>query len=113
MPTYKVNEAGVRNAERLIRDRQVDSTSDWQEAQPSADDENRFVEAHGYDAFGEWHLAIDPTAGEEAKGRYAFPFGDFSKLHRDGLTSAKQRAAQHDHPEIADAADALIAKLDE
>ena len=112
MPNYKVNDAGVKNAERLIREGKVDSTSDWADAQPASDDENAFVEQHGYDAFGEWHLAVDPAAGEDTKSRYAFPFGDFEQLHRDGLTSAKQRAAQYDHREIAQAADELLDKLD-
>jgi len=50
-------------------------------------------------------------AGEETKGRYAFPFGDFEKVHRDGLNSAKQRAAQYEHDEIERAANDLLQKL--
>lgn len=112
MATYKVNESGVRNAERLIRDGKVEPDADWGDGQPSSDDENSYIDEYGYNAYGEWHLAIDPEAGEETKGRYAFPFGDFTKLYRDGLTSAKQRAAQHEHQEIAEAADRLLAQLD-
>lgn len=112
MTTYQVNTAGVRNAERLINQGDVDADGAWQDAQPSADDENSFIESSGYDAYGEWHLAVNPDAGEDTKSRYAFPFGDFKKLYRDGLTSAKQRAAQYDHDEIADAADRLLAQLE-
>lgn len=112
MPSYKVNQAAVRNAEQLIEDGMVDSSTEWADGQPSTDDENDFIDANGYDAFGAWHLAIDPDAGEETKSRYAFPFGDFSKVHRDGLTSAKQRAAQHEHDEIAQAADRLLDRLE-
>lgn len=112
MPSYKVNHAGVQNAQRLIREGKVDSTSDWADGQPDADAENAFVEEHGYASFGEWHLAIDPEAGEDTKSRYAFPFGDFEKLFRDGVTSAKQRAAQYEHREIEQAADKLLDQLD-
>ena len=111
MPDYEVNQAAVRNAERLIRDGKVDASTDWREGQPSTDQENDFIDANGYEAFGEWHLAVDPAANEGTKGRYAFPFGDFSKLYRDGVTSAKQRAAQYEHQEIADAADRLLEQL--
>lgn len=111
MPTYKVNDEAVRRAEQLIRDGHVDSSSDWSDAQPSTDDENDFIDSNGSDAFGEWHLAIDADASEGTKSRYAFPFGDFSKVYRDGLTSAKQRAAQYGHDEIERAADELLEQL--
>ena len=111
MTKYELNDKAVRNAERLIRDGKVDSSTEWSDGQPSTDEENEFIDQHGYEAFGEWHLAIDPDAGEDTKGRYAFPFGDFSKVHRDGLNSAKQRAAQYEHDEIERAADALLRKL--
>jgi len=113
VPNYKVNDAAVQNAEKLIRDGKVDSDTDWSDGQPSTDDENRFIEDHGYDAFGEWYLAIDPDASEDTKSRYAFPFGDFEKVYRDGVTSAKQRAAQNDHDAIERAADQLLKKLGE
>lgn len=51
-------------------------------------------------------------ASEDTKGRYAFPFGDFSRLNRSGLMSAKQRAAQYEHKEIEEAADRLLEQLD-
>lgn len=111
MAKYELNKSAVRNAEQLIRDGKVDSSTEWSDGQPSTDAENEFIDHHGYEAFGEWHLAIDPDAGEETKGRYAFPFGDFSKVHRDGLNSAKQRAAQYEHDEIERAADDLLDKL--
>lgn len=113
MARYEVNEAGVENARRLIEAGKVDDDSDWSDAQPSSEAENSYLEKNGYEPYGEWHLAVNPEASEETKSRYAFPFGDFAKLHRDGVTSAKQRAAQYEHQEIADAADRLLALLDE
>lgn len=111
MPNYKVNKDAVRHAEKLIRQGKVDSSTDWSDGQPSTDAENSFIDKNGYEAFGEWHLAIDPEASEDTKSRYAFPFGDFSKVYRDGLTSAKQRAAQNEHQEIERAADDLLDQL--
>lgn len=64
-----------------------------------------------HDEFGKWHLAIDPDASPETKGRYGFPFGDFRRLNSDGLTSAKQRAAQFEHKAVADAAADLLERL--
>ena len=113
MPTYRVNEDGVAKARELIDAGTYDDTTEWSEATPSADDENAEVEKHGYEGFGAWHLAIDPDAGEETKGRYRFPYGDFAKVNRAALIHAKQRAAQNGHDEIEKAADRLLQRLDE
>ena len=79
MPTYELNEAAVRQARSLIDDGKTDTTTEWSDAAPSADDGNDVIEEHGYDGYGAWHLAIDPDASEETKGRYAFPYGDFRR----------------------------------
>ena len=73
MATYRVNEDGVAKARELIDDGKYDDTTEWSDAAPSADDENAEIDKHGYDGFGAWHLAIDPDASEETKGRYKFP----------------------------------------
>jgi hypothetical protein len=112
MPTYSVHTAGVRKAEGLIDAGEHDTTTEWSDAAPSASQENDHVDRYGYDGFGEWHLAVDPEASEETKGRYAFPFGDFTTVNRAALVHAKQRAVQNDHQAIADAADALLERLD-
>lgn len=112
MTSYSVNDAGVRQARRLIDDGKVDTTTEWSSAAPSTDDENAVVEKDGYEGFGAWHLAVDPEASEETKGRYAFPYGDFSRVNRAALIHAKQRAAQNDHGEIEEAADGLLEHLD-
>ena len=112
MPTYRVNEDAVAHARRLIDDGKVDTDTEWSDAAPSADDGNAEIERHGYDGYGAWHLAVDPDASEETKKRYAFPFGDFSKVNRAALIHGKQRAVQNDHQEIADAADDLLRRLD-
>lgn len=113
MPTYSVNDAAVRQARALIDDGKYDTTTEWSDAAPSTEDENRVVEADGYDGFGAWQLAVDPEASPETKGRYAFPYGDFSRVNRAALIHAKQRAAQNDHAEIEAAADRLLQRLDD
>lgn len=112
MPSYRVNKAGVDNAEKLIDSGKYDDDTEWSDAAPSTEQQNEVIDKQGYDGFGAWHLAVDPDAGEETKGRYAFPFGDFKKVNRAALIHAKQRAAQNDHDEIEKAADRLLEKLD-
>lgn len=113
MPTYRVNQDGVAQARELIDAGKYDADTEWSDAAPSADDENAEIEKHGYEAFGAWHLAVDPDASEETKGRYTFPYGDFVKVNRAALIHAKQRAAQNDHDEIEKAADRLLQRLDQ
>jgi hypothetical protein len=113
MPTYRVHEAGVRKARELIDSGDYDDTTEWSDAAPSADEENRAIDRHGLEGYGEWHLAVDRDASDDTKGRYRFPFGDFRKVNRAALIHAKQRAAQNDHAEIEKAADSLLSRLDE
>lgn len=108
----KVNEAAVKKAKSLIKDRQVNLDSDWSEDQPSTQEKNAFLEKHTWDEYGRWFLAIDTEAKPETRDRYNFPYGDFRRLHRDGLIAAKQRAAQNDYHAIEKAADELLELLD-
>lgn len=113
MTTYRLNDAAVSKARKLIDAGRYDDSTEWSAAAPSADDENSEIDKHGYDGFAEWHLGIDPDASEETKKRYAFPYGDFAKVNRAALIHGKQRASQNDHDEIADAAGRLLEYLDE
>jgi hypothetical protein len=113
VPDYRVHRPGVDRARRLIDAGAVDADTDWSDAAPSAAEENTEIEAHGYDGYGSWHLAVDPDASADTKKRYAFPFGDFSRVNRAALIHAEQRAAQNDHAQIAEAADELLRRLDE
>jgi hypothetical protein len=112
VPNYRVNKDGVAQARDLIDAGKYDDTTEWSDAAPSAAEENEFIERHGWEAYGRWHLAVDPEAAEDTKKRYAFPYGDFSKVNRAALIHAKQRAAQNGHEEIEKAADELLDRLD-
>jgi hypothetical protein len=112
MASYSVNEAGRRKAEQLIRRRQYVVRSDWGNSQPTADRENAFLEAHGWRDYGAWHLGLTDGATDETKGRYAFVFGDFRRLHRSGLIACQYRASEWEHKEIELAAHELLQLLD-
>jgi hypothetical protein len=112
MTTYKLNQAAVRQARRLIDEGTVDAKTEWGDAAPSASDGNKEIDREGYDGYGRWHLGIDTEASQDTKGRYGFPYGDFTKVNRAALIHAKQRAAQNDHAEIESAAGDLLERLD-
>jgi len=110
----KLNQRGFEHAKKEIAagDVELDERDDWSEHQPSTEDENRFIEEHGYDAYARWHLGIDDEKGESTKGRYKFPYGDFAKVHRCGVLSAESRAGQYKHTDIELAAAHLHGALD-
>ena len=112
MATYRLNDAAVRKARRLIDAGTYDDETEWSKAAPSAERENQEIERHGPDGYGAWHLAIDPDASEGTKGRYRFPYGDFTRVNRAALIHAKQRASQNGHVAIEKAADELLQRLD-
>ncbi len=113
MSKYNVNQAAAEKIHSMIDANQYVLDSDWSEAQPTTEQENEYLEKHGWDAFGQWHLAIDTTASEQTKDRYGFICGDLQRVHRSGLIAAKQRAAQNDHAAIEKFADELLQKLDQ
>jgi hypothetical protein len=102
----------VAHAQRLIDARHYVLDSDWGDAQPTTEDENRFLESHSWDEYGEWHLALTDGAGDETKGRYGFVFGDFQRLHRMGLIACQYRAAEWQHKEIELVAHDLLQRFD-
>ena len=113
MTTYKVNEAAVKQARRLIDEGAIDTETGWGEAAPAAAEGNEEIEHEDYDGYGRWHLGIDTGASEETKNRYGFPYGDFKKVNRSALIHAKQRASQNGHEEIEKVAGDLLDQLDE
>jgi hypothetical protein len=112
MASYSVNEHAVAHARRLIDGRQYVLESVWSDVQPSAVDENVFLESHSWDDYSAWHLGLTDGASDETKARYAFVYGDFRRVHRMGLISCQYRAAEWRHKEIELAAHALLQHLD-
>lgn len=112
MASYSVNHDAVARAERLIDARQYVLDSDWGDSQPSAEDENAFLESHSWDAFSEWHLGLTEGASDHTKARYAFVYGDLRRVHRSGLIACVYRAAEWRHKEVELAAHKLLQRLD-
>ncbi len=113
MASYAVNEHAVAQARRLIHARQYVLASVWSEVQPSADDENAFLESHSWDDYAAWHLGLTEGASGETKARYAFVYGDFRRVHRMGLIACQYRAAEWRHKAIELAAHELLQYLDD
>lgn len=113
MASYSVNPAAVENARRLIKARQYVLRSSWGDVQPSADDENAYLENHSWSDYAAWHLGLTDGANDETKARYAFVFGDFRRVHRMGLIACRYRAAEWHHKEIELAAHDLLQLLDD
>jgi len=102
----------VAHARRLIDARQYVQESDWGDAQPTAEDENRYLASHAWDEYREWHLGLTDGATDETKGRYAFGYGDLRRVHRPGLIACVYRAAEWRHKEVELAAHDLLQHLD-
>ena len=112
MAEYAVNHAAVTKARELIDARQYVLDSDWGESQPSADDENAFLEAHGWDDYAAWFLGLTEGATDETKARYGFVYGDFRRIHRTGLIACVYRASEWNHKEVELTAHDLLQRLD-
>ena len=113
MARYTVNDGAVARAEQRIRGRQYVLDSDWGEVQPSAADENAYLENHSWEEYGEWHLGLTAGATDETKARHAFVLGDFRRIHRSAIIACHYRAAEWRHKEVELAAHDLLQLIDE
>ena len=109
-----LNKEGLAHARSLVRDGKVvhDERDAWSEDAPSTEEQNEFIEKNGYSDYSKWHLGVDRSASDDTKGRYSFPFGDFSKVHRCAVISLESRAAQNDHDDIAKSTKRLLTRID-
>jgi hypothetical protein len=98
----KLNSTAFDYAKSLIKDGKfvIDERDAWSEHQPLAEEENRFIEEHGFDEYAKWYLGIDDEQDEDNKGRYKFPYGNFERVHRCGLLAAESRAGQRKYFDI-------------
>ncbi len=112
MATYTVNERAVAKARELIDARQYVLRSEWSQVQPTAEDENAFLERHSWDDYAAWHLGLRDGAADGTKARYGFVYGDLRRIHRMGIIACHYRAAEWGHKEIELAAHELLQYLD-
>jgi hypothetical protein len=112
--TVKLSRRALTHAERQIEVGKFvkDDRDMWSEHQPTAEEENRFIEQNGYGEYGKWHLGIDLREREDTKGHYMFPYGDFENVHRCGVLSAESRAGQRKYVDIEAAATHLLGMID-
>jgi hypothetical protein len=110
----KLNGTAYEHARELITSGRVvfDERDAWSEHQPSAQEENEFIERHGFGEYAKWYLGINDERPEETKGHYEFPYGDFKKVHRCGVITAESRAGQYKHFDIENAAAHLHGMID-
>lgn len=113
MATYSVDPEAVAHARRMIDAHQYVLDSDWSERQPTAEDENAYLESHSWEEFGLWHLGRTEGANDETKARYAFVYGDLRRVHRSGLIACVYRAAEWRHKQVELAAHDLLQHLDD
>jgi hypothetical protein len=109
---YELNSPAVEWARGLIDARQYVLDSDWGEVQPRADAQNAYLENHDWEDYAHWHLGLTDGASERTKGRYAFVYGDFRRVHRSGLIACVYRASEWRHKAIELAAHDLLQQLD-
>lgn len=112
--TVKLNKKALAHARKLIADGEAvhDERDAWSEAAPTAEQENQFIQRHGFAEFSKWYLGVDDDKPEDTKGHYSFPYGDFRRVRRGGVISLESRAAQNNHTDIADAAKKLLESID-
>jgi hypothetical protein len=80
MPKYRVNDAAVDHAHHLIDARRYVLRSRWGDVQPTAADGTRYLKTHTWDDYGSWHLGLTDGAADDTKRRYAFVFGDYTRI---------------------------------
>jgi hypothetical protein len=111
--SLELNPAAVQFAKRLIEEGKLkNDEGHWGQHNPDTSAENKFLDSHEIQEYAQWHLGLDMSKGEDTKGRYHFPYGDFKTVHRDGLIAAKERAAQQGYTDIGNAADELLQTLE-
>lgn len=107
----KTNPKGIAHANSLIASGDVKEPSSWEH--PTADMENNYLEANGWDKFAQWYLGVDTNADPETKAHYGYVYtSDFKTVDRQGLRAIRQRAAQNNQTAIFVAAGKMIEKID-
>lgn len=113
MATYEVNPEAVAFVRERIDARQYVLDSDWGEVQPSADEQNAYLERHTFDEYARWHLGLTAGATDGTKARHAFVVGDLRRVHRSGLIACVYRASEWRHKAVELAAHELLQHLDD
>ena len=97
-----LNKPAFEHAKTLVLDGRFvfDDRDAWSEHQPSAAEENRFIEAARLRRVRPAGTSRRRRGRRDTKGHYKFPYGDFDKVHRCGLLAAESRAGQRKYYDI-------------
>lgn len=112
MASYTLNTAAVTHARDLIDKKRYVLDSDWGDSGPSAEAQNAYLDKHSWEEYAAWHLGLTDGANDETKARYAFVYGDLTRVHRTGLIACVYRAAEWRHKDVELAAHDLLQQLD-
>lgn len=65
----KLNKTAYEHAVTFVDDGHfvADERDAWSEDQPTADEENEFIEQNGFHEYAKWHLGIDDEESENTK----------------------------------------------
>ena len=109
----ELNEEGFNYAKSLVEEGRVvnDLHGEWDEINPGTREQNEFIEEHGMEAFGRWHLGFKVGGSRQDKTSYSFPYGNYKDVYRSGIIAAEERAAQYHHEEVLEATKILEGML--
>ena len=95
------------NAARRIREGLTTPSGEW--PGPSAEAENAFIDANGWERYGEFFLGRREGADPETKNFFAYPFSeDFERVSLPGLRAIRSYSARNDETGVFDAAGRLM-----
>lgn len=104
----KLNIEGLKNAQKLIQEGEVEHMGTWQEYQATQDEINHFLNTHTTQEYGLWFLGIDTNVENNDRHHYVFPYGDLKLVQKSGLEASIKEAKAQGHNEIVDAAKKLL-----
>lgn len=109
--TIELNSDSLGHAKALIDAGKVDKGDAWSF---TPDDGNAMLGAKGddWENYESWHLGEDPSAAEDTKARYRYPFGKDGNVYRAAVVAIRQRSAQQGDTAIFDAAGDLLDQID-
>jgi hypothetical protein len=112
--SIKLNKSAFENAKSLIEgglevNHEVEN---WEEAAPTRDEINKFIETHYMAEYRLWFLGINTDIKEDSIQKYEYPYGDLKIVYKSALADAAEKARENNHTDIADAADELIKLID-
>ena len=110
----RLYQAGFEYAKELVDAGRFvhDERDAWSEDQPTTEEENEFINTHGWTEYAKWHLGVDDSASEHTKKRLSFPYDDFKRVHRCAILTVESRAGQYKHDDIESAAARIHEMID-